>query len=137
LVIPETEGDEMKRRKWLIVVLILGGFSLAVTPGWPEEDSLRKAEELYHEITRHYQQGRYADALPLAERELEIIEKTLGPEHPSTAISVNNLAELYRVMGAYDKALPGDPRESPGAGTSRHRHLPEQPGCALYEHERL
>jgi hypothetical protein len=31
-------------------------------------------------------------------------EKVLGPDHLSTAISLNNLAELYRVQGRYGEA---------------------------------
>ena len=33
-------------------------------------------------------------------------EKALGPEHPDTATSLNNLAELYRATGAYAQAEP-------------------------------
>ena len=30
----------------------------------------------------------------------------LGPEHPETLISVNNLAELYKAQGRYGEAEP-------------------------------
>lgn len=96
----------MTMKKGLIIVLIIGMALLVGSTAWPDENSLRKAEELYQEITRHYQQGRYAEALQLAERVLEIIDKALGPEHPDTATSLNNLAGLYHAMGAYDKAEP-------------------------------
>jgi CHAT domain-containing protein len=33
-------------------------------------------------------------------------EKVLGPDHPATLISVNNLAELYRTQGRYGEAEP-------------------------------
>ena len=33
-------------------------------------------------------------------------EKTLGAQHPGTALSLNNLAELYRVQGDYAAAEP-------------------------------
>jgi tetratricopeptide (TPR) repeat protein len=62
------------------------------------------------------------------ERSLRINEKVLGPEHPNTAISLNNLSQLYQRMGFYDKALPPMERslrinekvlgpEHPGTGT--------------------
>ena len=35
-----------------------------------------------------------------------ITEKALGPDHPDTATSLNNLAALYRSQGAYAKAEP-------------------------------
>ena len=37
-------------------------------------------------------QGKYAEAEPLYKRALEIDEKALGPDHPSVAVSLNNLA---------------------------------------------
>jgi len=41
-------------------------------------------------------QGKYAEAEPLYQRALAISEKTLGPEHPQVATSLNNLALLYQ-----------------------------------------
>ena len=40
-------------------------------------------------------QGRYAEAEPLYLRSLAILEKALGPDHPSVALSLNNLALLH------------------------------------------
>jgi len=39
-------------------------------------------------------QGELAAARPLYERALDIDERVLGPDHPSTAGSLNNLATL-------------------------------------------
>ncbi len=50
--------------------------------------------------------GQYDKALPLYERALRIREAQLGADHPYTALSLNNLAVLYKSMGQYDKALP-------------------------------
>jgi len=96
----------MNREKWLLVVLFLGVTLLASTPAWSNEDSLQKATELNQEVIQLYQQGRYAEAIPYAERALALREKVLGPEHPDTATSLNNLALLYDNMGSYDKAEP-------------------------------
>jgi tetratricopeptide (TPR) repeat protein len=46
--------------------------------------------------------GRYAEAEPLCLRSLAICEEQLGINHPFTAMSLNNLAELY-VYYAIDK----------------------------------
>ncbi|MEA5413636.1 CHAT domain-containing tetratricopeptide repeat protein [Synechococcus sp. BA-132 BA5] len=43
---------------------------------------------------------------PLFQLQQAINEKELGPEHPITATSLNNLAELYRLQGLYAKAEP-------------------------------
>ena len=40
--------------------------------------------------------GDYAKAEPLFRRSLAILEKALGPDHPSVATSLENLAALYR-----------------------------------------
>ncbi len=50
--------------------------------------------------------GRYAEAEPLLQRSLAILEKALGPEHPDVANSLHNLAELYRAQGRYAEAEP-------------------------------
>lgn len=47
--------------------------------------------------------GEYAQATPLAEQALNIRENIVGKEHPDTAASLNNLAELYRAQGKYTK----------------------------------
>ena len=49
---------------------------------------------LYYE-----QEGRYADAEPLFKEALAIFEKALGPDHPSVASALNNLASLYKSGG--------------------------------------
>ncbi len=50
---------------------------------------------------------------PLYKRSLAIREKALGPEHPHVAVSLNNLAALYRDQGKYTESgplYPGIPR---------------------------
>jgi tetratricopeptide (TPR) repeat protein len=48
----------------------------------------------------------YADAEPLFRRLLAIREKSLGPDHPDVATTLNDLAELYRNAGRYADAEP-------------------------------
>ena len=43
---------------------------------------------------------------PMYEEMQQILEVNLGPEHPSVATTLNNLAALYESMGEYEKALP-------------------------------
>jgi nephrocystin-3 len=50
--------------------------------------------------------GYFSAAIPLLRRALSIREKVLGKEHPSTASSLNNFAELLRAKGDYDHAEP-------------------------------
>lgn len=55
---------------------------------------------------RHGALAACAQARPLVERVLAINEKALGPEHPSTATSLNNLAALLRDQGDLVGARP-------------------------------
>jgi len=52
-----------------------------------------------------YARGAYASALNLWERELEFLRRELGPEHPQTLTSMNNLAETRRARGDWPRAL--------------------------------
>ena len=52
--------------------------------------------------------GRYDDALKLDQETLEIRERVLGSEHPSTLSSRNGLANTYGALGRYEEALELD-----------------------------
>jgi len=49
--------------------------------------------------------GDYPRALELYQKALAVREKALGPDHPDTATSYNNLAGVYYRMGDYKSAL--------------------------------
>jgi tetratricopeptide (TPR) repeat protein len=53
-----------------------------------------------------YQRGQYWEAEPLRKRELAICEGVLGPEHPGTLSSLNNLALLYTDQRKDEQARP-------------------------------
>jgi tetratricopeptide (TPR) repeat protein len=67
---------------------------------------LRQAEEKNSASHKLEQQGRYREALPLAQEVLLKLRRILGESHPDYAKSLNHLAALYAAMGAYGKALP-------------------------------
>jgi len=78
----------------------------AITLAKPMSDELLLAR-YNDELARVYENwGKYGDARPLYERALAIREAQLGPEHPSTATSLNNLAVLLESMGEYGDARP-------------------------------
>ena len=79
-------------------------WSGGVFPQTPAE--VKEVDRLNGEVAQLHQQGRYPEALKRAKQALELAENTLGPEHPETASSVNNLGFLYQAMGQYDQALP-------------------------------
>ena len=65
-----------------------------------------KVAKLYHEagfgLTKV---GNSAKALEWFKKSLDISEKVLGTEHPSTATTYNNIASVYSRQGDYAKAL--------------------------------
>ena len=50
--------------------------------------------------------GKYAEALPLAQGQLQTLEKKYGPAHRDVAAALNNLAEIYGHQGNDAEAEP-------------------------------
>ena len=63
-------------------------------------------EGLYEQGINLLQAGKYEEAIPIAKKHLELTENKFGPNHPDTALSLDNLAGLYDTMGDYAKAEP-------------------------------
>jgi tetratricopeptide (TPR) repeat protein len=73
----------------------------------PEQrQRLRAAAEGNQRVFALYGQGKYREAVPLAERIAEQRKLLMGEKHPSYALSLNSLAMLYGTMGDYAKAEP-------------------------------
>jgi len=88
-----------------IAVLLL--FLVLILPPWAEaNDLLDEAKALNRKVVELYSSGRYEEAIPYAERVLQIREKALGKEHPDVAVSLSNLAGLYWATGRYAEAEP-------------------------------
>jgi tetratricopeptide (TPR) repeat protein len=87
---------------------VLAPHALAVLRLEPiEERSQLSAASLSSKIGRYFQEvARYAAARRLDERALAVREKVLGPEHPDTATSLNNLAALLEAQGDLAAARP-------------------------------
>ena len=73
---------------------------------WSSKQALNRADRLNQQVVALYQQGRYADAIPLAQESLSIFEAVLGTDYPLVAVGLNNLAGLHRAQGNYEAALP-------------------------------
>jgi tetratricopeptide (TPR) repeat protein len=73
----------------------------------PEQrQRLRAAVADNQRVLALFGQGKYREAVPLAERLAEQRKLLLGEKHPDYATSLNNLALLYKEMGDYVKAEP-------------------------------
>ena len=82
-----------------ILALLFGPASLARAQSSAEDDLNKRVIELYRA-------GKFAEAIPLAQRALAIREKALGPNHPGVATALNTLAVLYNNQGRYTDAEP-------------------------------
>lgn len=103
------EGVFNDPRTWLrarrldgLALALVGGDAALPTGVDREAGSLLSRLESY----RHAALGAYAQATELSARALSISEKALGPEHPNTATSLNNLADLLRAEGDLAGARP-------------------------------
>jgi MYXO-CTERM domain-containing protein len=63
-------------------------------------------QQLAAEARQLYEQGRFSEAIPFAQRAALLAEKALGPNHLNVAQSLNNLAALYVEQGRYEDAEP-------------------------------
>ncbi|WP_146066470.1 tetratricopeptide repeat protein, partial [Candidatus Venteria ishoeyi] len=70
-----------------------------------KQELLQQAQSLNQQMVKAYQQGKYKKAITAGKQALKIHQQVLG-EHPDTATSLNNLAELYQAMGDYARAEP-------------------------------
>jgi tetratricopeptide (TPR) repeat protein len=89
--------------RWDFVLVIVLAFAVADPAS---AQTATEADKLDAEVVRLYQAGKYADAIPIAQRALLLREQALGLDHPNVAIALNNLARLYGDQGHYAEAEP-------------------------------
>jgi tetratricopeptide (TPR) repeat protein len=87
-----------------IIATLLIGFFLSVPHAALAQ--VDEAAALNQQVLQLYSQGRYSEAIPLAQRTLAIVEKARGPDNPDVATALDNLAQLYSFQGRYTDAEP-------------------------------
>lgn len=75
-------------------------------PALSEKDKteLDDAEKAAKEVYRLFQDRRYSEALPIAERVVAVRRRILGPDHPDVAQAMMNVAAQHLGIGQLDKA---------------------------------
>ena len=105
----------LHRTIWIATTLLTANLPLTIQPLLANSSphilaqntsALEEAERLNNQAVQLRQQGKYAEAIPLAEQVLAICRRQLGDDHSNTATSLNNLAELYHAQGRYGEAEP-------------------------------
>jgi tetratricopeptide (TPR) repeat protein len=87
----------------LIAVAII---LMALCPASRARSESNSAEDLIMKYFSLWREGKYAEAVPLAQRVLEMYERQFGRDHAKVAMALNNLAELLRDQGRYAEAEP-------------------------------
>ncbi len=88
-------------RKGLIKIV---GFCLVIASvAWAQEEGWKELNKKALKLT---QEGKYAEAIGIAEKSSQIAEKSFGPDHLNFATSLNTLAEVYMSQGKYAQAKP-------------------------------
>jgi CHAT domain-containing protein/Tfp pilus assembly protein PilF len=70
------------------------------------QQAVEEAKRLQAEVEQLYAQGKYTEALPIAERVLALREKAFGAEHTDVATALNDLGVLYCEKGDFGRAEP-------------------------------
>lgn len=71
-----------------------------------QSNEMVEAGQLNQQFIELHKQGKYSEALPLAEKTLAIKEKLLSPDDPDVANSLDNLSALYYEQGKDAQAEP-------------------------------
>lgn len=94
----------------LLAGLVIAGAICALGPAAAHAQGKSTAPDeaaaLNRQIEALQKSGRYADAVPLAQRALELARAAKGPDHPDVATALNRLAALYRVTNRTGDARP-------------------------------
>jgi CHAT domain-containing protein/tetratricopeptide (TPR) repeat protein len=72
------------------------------TRAWAQTD---EAEALNQRVVQLYQQAKYREAIPIAIKVVAMQQET-GPDEIKVTTALNNLAELFQAVGAFDQAEP-------------------------------
>jgi hypothetical protein len=90
------------RKQIIVTVLSTAIVSfITVASAYPREDLWQR---LNAEIMKLSREGKYLDAIYVAQNSVKLAEKSFGVQDPRVAASMNNLATLYRIVGRYDDA---------------------------------
>ena len=87
----------------LTLSLALAAITCLTVPTLAQKGDTAALSAKINELSRA---GKYAEAVPLAQGQLEALEKKYGPTHRDVAAALNNLAQLYGSQGRDAEAEP-------------------------------
>ena len=80
---------------------VLGALLLGLCFALPVQAQEYLLDDLFGQMFQLHDQGRFSEAIEVAERALQVAEATFGVDHPNVGISLNNLAYLLDLQGQW------------------------------------
>src|SRR3954462_15854729 len=90
----------MKALKASIRVAVTA-LALSLSPAAPSCAAEDEAATLSQQMKELYRVGKYAEALPLAQKSLALREKEFGPDVANVAMPLNDLGTIHYNLGQY------------------------------------
>jgi CHAT domain-containing protein len=101
----EVRKLEVVMKKYVpTIVLLLFFITPFLTPAIADQTVFEEIRILGLQFTELYQQGKYLEAVPIAEKMRFLIEKEFGADHWQAAGAFKGLADLYIRIGRYREA---------------------------------
>ena len=89
----------------LFGLMVLLAFSLGMSGvSWTQTSD--NVDVLNRQVEKFFRDGNYRAAMTLAQWASVLAEKKFGPNHPTVAMTLTNLALLYARQGRYAEAEP-------------------------------
>jgi len=92
--------------QWLVARLVLVALLATVGPIHARGQNGDQLTDLRAQVSRLYEQGKYADALTVAERYVDLAHQKQGQDHTEYATAISWLAYVYQAQGRYAEAEP-------------------------------
>jgi CHAT domain-containing protein/Tfp pilus assembly protein PilF len=86
----------------LVLIALVGD----IRPTWAQEQGTENIADLRGQISRLRRQGKYIEAIPVADRYVALARQLHGEEHAEHAAAISSLAGLYRDGGRIAEAEP-------------------------------
>ena len=90
--------------QWLVARLVLVALLATVGPIHARGQNGDQLTDLRAQVSRLYEQGKYADALMVAERYVDLAHQKQGQDQTEYPTAISWLAYVYRAQGRYPEA---------------------------------
>src|SRR5215831_1563167 len=90
--------------QWLVARLVLVALLATVGPIHARGQNGDQLTDLRAQVSRLYEQGKYADALTVAERYVDLAHQKQGQDHTEYPTAISWLAYVYKAQGRYPEA---------------------------------